>query len=163
MEPTCETIYRATTADWRLVRDVRLRALKDAPDAFGSTYAREEAFTEDDWIRRLVGENSVTFLGRLGDRTVGLVGGWRDGAGVELVSMWVDPAARGEGVAKPLVDAVVTWATAIGEQRVHLWVTVGNDAARRLYERCGFVDTGERQPLPSNPELTEVGMALRLP
>lgn len=152
-------IVRATTADWRVVRDVRLHALKDAPDAFGSTYAREEAFTEEDWIRRLAGENSVTFLGRLEDRTVGIVGGWRDGAGVELVSMWVDPAARGNGVANPLIEAVVGWATAIGDQRVHLWVTVGNDAARRLYQRCGFVDTGERQPLPSNPELTEIGMA----
>lgn len=152
-------IYRATTADWRLVRDVRLRALKDAPDAFGSTYAREEVFTQDDWTRRLASENSVTFLARLSERTAGIVGGWRDGAAVELVSMWVDPAARGGGVAEPLVEAVVDWVRAIGEERIHLWVTIGNDSARRLYQRCGFVATGERQPLPSNPGLTEIGMA----
>lgn len=152
-------IYRATTADWPVVRDVRLHALQDAPDAFGSTYAREQAFTEADWTRRLAGENSVTFLARLGERAVGIAGGWNDGNGAELVSMWVDPSARGKGVAGPLVTAVVDWAAATGEKRIHLWVTVGNDSAYRLYERCGFVDTGERQPLPSNPELIEIGMA----
>jgi hypothetical protein len=33
-----------------------------------------------------------------------------------------------------------------------------NFHARRLYERCGFTPTGERQPLPSNASLREVGM-----
>ena len=33
-----------------------------------------------------------------------------------------------------------------------------NDPARRLYQRCGFVPAGERQPLPSNPRLYEVDM-----
>jgi len=28
-----------------------------------------------------------------------------------------------------------------------------------LYERCGFSPTAERQPLPSNVELIEIGMA----
>jgi ribosomal protein S18 acetylase RimI-like enzyme len=42
---------------------------------------------------------------------------------------------------------------------VHLWVTETNKPARRLYERCGFKPTGERQPLPSNPALGELAMA----
>jgi ribosomal protein S18 acetylase RimI-like enzyme len=41
---------------------------------------------------------------------------------------------------------------------VHLWVTETNKHARLLYQRCGFVLTGEREPLPSNPSLAEVGM-----
>jgi len=155
-------IYEPSPADWRMVRDVRLRALKDAPDAFGSTYAREVAFTQVDWTRRLADAENATFLARLGERTVGIVGGWQDGAGVELVAMWVDPTARGHGVAEPLVNAVLRWAADIGEERVHLWVTDGNDSAYRLYERCGFVATTEHQPLPSNPELTEIGMVRTL-
>jgi ribosomal protein S18 acetylase RimI-like enzyme len=44
---------------------------------------------------------------------------------------------------------------------VVLWVADHNTAARFLYERVGFRPTGERQPLPSNPALTE--SLLRLP
>jgi hypothetical protein len=35
-------------------------------------------------------------------------------------------------------------------------------SARALYERCGFSPTGERQPLPSDPGLDEIGMRLPL-
>jgi ribosomal protein S18 acetylase RimI-like enzyme len=46
--------------------------------------------------------------------------------------------------------------------RVHLWVAESNRSARLLYERCGFRPTGERQPLPSNPQLPEIAMARSL-
>jgi ribosomal protein S18 acetylase RimI-like enzyme len=38
---------------------------------------------------------------------------------------------------------------------VVLWVADHNRAAWTLYEQIGFRPTGERQPLPSNPTLTE--------
>ncbi len=69
--------------------------------------------------------------------------------------MWTDPAARSTGVGRALVDEVVAWAT--GES-VQLWVTQGNSAAQRLYESCGFVLTGDYQPLPSDPCKDEVRM-----
>jgi len=38
-------LVRATTmADWQALREIRLQSLRDAPDAFASTYAREAAF-----------------------------------------------------------------------------------------------------------------------
>jgi len=77
---------------------------------------------------------------------------------VELVSMFVRPQARGRGVGEALIDAVVGWARDNNAASVHLWVTETNKHARRLYDRCGFTTTGERQPLPSNPDLAEIGM-----
>ena len=54
------------------------------------------------------------------------------------------------------------WARERDATSVHLWVTETNKHARRLYERCGFSVTAERQPLPSNPAIGEVGMTRRL-
>ena len=42
-----------------------------------------------------------------------------------------------------------------GAGTVALWVADGNDRARRCYERLGFVPTGVRQPLPSDPAVGE--------
>jgi ribosomal protein S18 acetylase RimI-like enzyme len=61
-------------------------------------------------------------------------------------------------VGEALIDAVIGWARARNATSVHLWVTETNKHARMLYERCGFSLTAERQPLPSNPALGEVGM-----
>src|SRR4029079_19611843 len=77
---------------------------------------------------------------------------------VELVGMFVRPQARGRGVGEAVIDAVAGWATQQGASTVHLWVTETNKGARLLYERCGFTVTAERQPLPSNPALGEIGM-----
>jgi len=54
---------------------------------------------------------------------------------------------------------VTDWGRARQATMMHLWVAETNSPARLLYDRCGFALTGERQPLPSNPAVTEVAMA----
>jgi len=76
---------------------------------------------------------------------------------------WQAPRARGRGLGEALIGTVIDWAGARNAASVHLWVTETNKPARLLYERCGFSPTGERQPLPSNPVLGEIGMARPLP
>ena len=151
-------LVRATTmADWQALREIRLQSLRDAPDAFASTYAREAAFGEDEWRRRATRDGSfIAFLPEVGP--AGLGGGFlAEPEVVELVGMFVRPQAQGRGVGKAVIDAVVGWARQQGASTVHLWVTETNKA-RLLYERCGFTVTAERQPLPSNPALGEIGM-----
>ena len=151
-------IHQATPADLADVRTIRLRALQDAPYAFASTYEREAAFEESDWESRLT-SGSSTFLARVGGKTVGICTGLPPRRGMaELVAMWVDPVARGTGVAAELVHAVLAWATDEGADRVHLWVAQTNERARRCYEKLDFVLTGEQQPLPSEPNVLELGM-----
>ena len=72
--------------------------------------------------------------------------------------MFVRPQARGRGVGEAVIGAVAGWAWQQGASTVHLWVTETNSRARLLYERCGFTVTAERQPLPSNPAVGEIGM-----
>ena len=154
-------LVRATVLDdWQAMRDIRLEGLRDAPDAFGSTYARDAAFGPAEWHRRATRDGSFfAFIPELAE-PAGLAGGYEEEAPgvVELISMFVRPQARGHGVGEALVDAVVAWAKDKGAASVHLWVTESNKPAIRLYERCGFTVTPERQSLPSNPALGEVGM-----
>lgn len=150
--------------DWRALRDIRLAALQDAPQAFASTYGREAAFAEADWLRWIGrGDTFLAYAPELGAAPVGIVGGYDGEPGtIELISMWISPEARGRGIGRALVEAVVGRARAKGMTRVHLWVAESNRSARLLYERCGFRQTAERQPLPSNPQLPEIGMARSL-
>jgi len=153
-------LVRATTLDdWQAMRDIRLEALRDAPDAFASTYDRETAFEPAEWHRRATRDGSfLAFIPDLAE-PAGLVGGFEQEPGVaELVSMFVRPQGRGHGVGEALIDAVAAWAQNRNATSVHLWVSETNKPAIRLYERCGFTVTPERQPLPSNPTLGEVGM-----
>jgi ribosomal protein S18 acetylase RimI-like enzyme len=76
--------------------------------------------------------------------------------GREIVAMWVDPAHRGRGVGAELIDELVRWARSEGSPSIALWVAENNDPARRLYERCGFVATGERDVM--RPGVDQVRM-----
>jgi ribosomal protein S18 acetylase RimI-like enzyme len=151
----------AAADDWQAMRDIRLDALREAPYAFASTYAKEAAYPEQTWRERArSGRNIMAFRPETGEEPMGLVGWMQVEPGeLELVSMWVRPQARGRQVGRVLIEAVVEVARSREVPRVHLWVTESNKAARRLYERCGFTPTAERQPLPSDPALMELAMA----
>jgi GNAT superfamily N-acetyltransferase len=156
------TVDRIRPDDWPVLRAVRLAALTDAPEAFGSTLERELAFGDTDWQVRAAasaaGSERGTWLAREGDDVVGIVGGYVEGDAVELVSMWVMPKARGTGIAGSLVGRVLDWARDVGVSRVDLWVVRGNDRAQRCYESAGFELTTDHQPLPSDPCKDEVRM-----
>jgi GNAT superfamily N-acetyltransferase len=152
--------------DWEALRDIRLEALRDAPTAFWSTYDQEALRDETHWRDRI--DRGGIFLAFIPEVSasgpVGLAGGYRaDPVTVELVSMYVRPAARGRGVGEALVAIVIDWASKRNAESVHLWVTETNSHAHALYERLGFTPTGERQSLPWDPRLVEIAMTRILP
>lgn len=160
-------VRRLDASEWPRYREIRLAALRDSPDAFGSTWAAESRRPDEHWqqtaLRRSGGDDEVVFVAADdADAWVGLVGAYRPGemgADVDLVSMWVAPAARGAGVGHLLVRAVVEWAVCGGASTVGLWVTRGNQPATALYASEGFRPTGDVQPLPSNPGKDEMRMS----
>jgi ribosomal protein S18 acetylase RimI-like enzyme len=127
--------------DWEQFREIRLRALHEAPHAFGSRYEDWVEAPETRWRDRL--ENvPLNLVARRGDQLLGMASGVLDGEdGAELISMWVDPAARGSGVGEALVRAVVAWAAAAGRS-TYLMVRSDNARAIAAYARAGFVDLG---------------------
>lgn len=154
-------VRNVTPDDWVLLRDIRLRALRDSPDAFGSTIAEAVGYDDQVWQARASG-GSMFFACADGrpDHPVGLAGGYLENGEAHLVSMWVAPEARGQAAGEALVEAVASWAFATHRaDALYLWVTETNKPAVRLYERIGFRPTGARQPLPSNPALDEIAMS----
>lgn len=121
-----------------MLRDVRVAALTDSPAAFGSTLQREHARSVDDWRRWFT--PGVTFLWLdEADAGGGLVAAVVDAAShsAELVSMWVRPDLRGQGVGDALTGAAVEWAQQNGLS-LRLYVVEDNAPAVALYVRHGF-------------------------
>jgi ribosomal protein S18 acetylase RimI-like enzyme len=148
------TIRSVRADEWRRWRDVRLRMLREEASAFGTRW--EDASRDPDarwqaWVDEAArGETRTLFVAEREGRWVGVVGGFVriDPAEAQLISMWVDPSARGHGIAERLIRSLADWAGSKGCERVFLFTQETNVRAQRLYERAGFRPTGERERMP---------------
>jgi ribosomal protein S18 acetylase RimI-like enzyme len=185
-------VRRLHPGDWAAVREIRLIALAQAPDAFASTLEREQAFDEGEWRRRL---EQTAYFGAWDARPepglTGLVATFPEaqaqpqpqpqaqatdasgaartgpaGSTWHLVAMWVSPGHRGQGIADRLVAAVCDLARARGGTQVALWVADANPRAQAVYRRLGFRLSGERGILrpgaAGQPDLWEARMTCGL-
>jgi len=148
------TVRRFEASEWRTYRELRLHALADSPDAFGSTYEREAARDDTDWETRLRegarDEAQLPLIALVDETPVGLAWGRRDGHDhtlAHLFQVWVAPSHRGQHVGQQLTAAMIAWARELGVRIVRLGVTPSHPAAMRLYQRAGFVDAGPSEPL----------------
>ncbi len=146
-------------------KEVRLRALRDTPSAFGSTYVREAQLTDAEWIERAIrwnGEKGIGFLAMDDGIACGIAGSFldeNDATRAQLISMWTAPTHRRQSVGRLLVDEVAAWARLRGARTLLLTVTSVNEPAMRFYERLGFVRTGRIEPYPNDPAVVEYEMA----
>src|SRR5262245_6609764 len=148
MDASDVRIRLARPDDWERVRDIRLRSLEDAPDAFGATLEQERVYGEPEWVAWIEGwegATNVMYVAEADDAFVGMAVGSREGSAktAHLYAMWVDPSWRTRGIGSRLVDEVLAWARSWGSTWVILGVTESNAGAARFYERIGFADTGK--------------------
>jgi ribosomal protein S18 acetylase RimI-like enzyme len=160
-------VRRLAAHEWPLYRALRLRALADAPDAFGMTLAEAELRTETDWAWVLnlgaASNRDLPLVAELAGSPAGLA--WakvdaNEASRVNLFQVWVAPESRGHGLAAALLDAALAWARTTGAREMRLGVVCGNDAARRLYERAGLRAIGE--PEPQRPGSSQMEQLMRL-
>lgn len=143
---------------WQLWRNLRLAALRDAPEVFGAELADWQADndTEQRWRDRLC-DVEVNYVAYVDEQPAGMLSGNRsaDGRAVELISLWVDPHVRGRGIADTLIDAVLRWAgTQLLINRAVAQVRPTNWPARKLFERKLF-ERNAHQTI-SAPDATDV-------
>jgi ribosomal protein S18 acetylase RimI-like enzyme len=161
------TLHQITPPLASSYKTVRLRALRDTPAAFGSTYARESQFSDGDWQQRaanLCTSRSVGYLAHQNEYC-GIVVSFlkeQDPQYAELMSMWVAPERRRTGTGRLLVDAVGAWARRNRAHTLQLMVTSSNLAAISFYQRLGFTSTGRTEPYPNDPALIEYEMSKSL-
>jgi ribosomal protein S18 acetylase RimI-like enzyme len=139
--------------EWTWLRDIRLTALKDSPEAFLSNYEREHAYSESDWLAEFCRGEWVIDL-RHGE-AIGLIGTTREPVTPTnecyLEYMWISPLYRRQGVATDMLENVLKRLASSGVDTIMLWTLDGNEPARRFYEKRGFASTLKRQPLPGDP------------
>ena len=146
------------------LRAIRLCSLRDAPNAFSSTFEETAARPRESCRKQL--EELATFVAVRDGVDVGIVRGaefeGKPDAAI-LLSMWVAPEVRGKGVGEALIDAVVDWARSEGFVRLLLEVADDNAPAIALYARKGFKATGEARTLaPPRKCIREHRRALEL-
>jgi|SRR5688572_8020229 len=142
-------VERLTIDEAPRLRAIRLRALADAPDAFGTTFEEAAARPAETWAQQL--RELPSFVAVDDGLDVGMVRCQPDAARTDtasLISMWVAPAARQSGVGDALIDAAIDWARANGVYRLLLYVVDDNAPAIALYARKGFYPTGKVATLP---------------
>jgi ribosomal protein S18 acetylase RimI-like enzyme len=158
-----------TPADAFVFKSVRLRALQDAPYAFGATYAAESQLADSEWlarVERMNGERGAGFLAMDGDTACGLAGSFldeNDCTQAQLISMWTAPSHQQQGVGRLLVDEVLNWARLRNARTLWLMVTSNNGPAIHFYERLGFARTGRIHPYPNDPAVVEYEMSRKVP
>ncbi|HEV2148803.1 MAG TPA: GNAT family N-acetyltransferase [Longimicrobiaceae bacterium] len=128
--------------------ELRLRALREHPEAFATSYEEERARSLAEAARKVApGPEHVTLGAFDGDRLVGMATLVRPGKAkmrhrASIAAMYVAPEAQGRGLGRALLDRALAVAGEWGVSEVSLMVTVGNDAARSLYAGAGFVPYG---------------------
>ncbi len=154
-------IRRVEATDGKVVRDLRLEALRESPDAFGASYEEEVALPVshfDSFVsERAVSDKDAFFVALKTGSVVGMVGAFFDNASGEpyVCSMWVTPQHRRGRIGLGLLREAVGWLESQGAQHANAWVTCSNSKAIAFYESAGFQATDTVQKLPSNHALQE--------
>lgn len=102
-------------------------------------------WSREAWASELTAADRYVLVDRDADERVIAVATFQTtGDFADLLRVVVEPASRGQGIARQLLRAGILWAQATGASRMLLEVEDGNDAAQRLYEGAGFLPIDRR-------------------
>ncbi|MFD1797526.1 GNAT family N-acetyltransferase [Paracoccus aurantiacus] len=148
--------------EWRAIR---LEALRNAPEAFGSSLDDWQDRPLSDFADRLSGCAMWAAGSRPGEPRA--VASWeRDISPAEpdlgwVMSVYVAPDMRGRGLSDAIFAQLARDAARAGMTRLGLHVGQNNDPAQALYRRAGFIPTGG-PPMLNERGFWEIEMRMML-
>jgi ribosomal protein S18 acetylase RimI-like enzyme len=126
-------------------RNIRLKALSDNPDAFGTMYAEEVIKTTDNFRERIPVDNNNFILGCYrNEDLIGIIAFYQESRiklrhKAYIRSMYVQPECRKKGIGKLLLNELIERAKAIHEIEILLLDVITNNLpAKQLYLSFGF-------------------------
>lgn len=131
-----------------MYRELRLRGLRDHPDAFTSSFEEESLRSPAETEKRLSSTSDTVMWGAFVEGALaGVVGMTRETRlknrhKATLVAMYVAPEYGGQGLGLALVQTVIQAAKASDIELLVLTVTDTNRQAAALYARAGFASFG---------------------
>jgi ribosomal protein S18 acetylase RimI-like enzyme len=141
-------IRRLEISDAPVYRELRLRGLREHPDAFTSSFEEENVRSAAETEKRLSPTSDTVMWGAFVEGTLaGVVGMTRETRlknrhKATLVAMYVAPEYGGQGLGLALVQTVIQAAKASDIELLVLTVTDTNRQAAALYARAGFASFG---------------------
>jgi RimJ/RimL family protein N-acetyltransferase len=134
------SVRRATADDLEALFDL-VAPIVDEDKWLGAQPPLDRSASIERWSADLDDPSAARFVVEDGGRLVGEANAHVNGGRADL-GMAVALDHRGRGVGAVLLSALIAWARATGAHKVTLQVWPHNVAARRLYERFGFVEEG---------------------
>jgi RimJ/RimL family protein N-acetyltransferase len=151
------SVRRIRGPDWNTFRDLRLAALRSDPLAFGSTFARESAYTQEKWKAwcrdGATGHRNATFVAvGPSKEPIGIVGVFLANGEPHVWGMWTRPKWRNRGVGRHVMERLLAWLDRYHPVRdVVLEVNPTQEAAVAVYSAMGFRFNGVEEPLGHDP------------
>jgi ribosomal protein S18 acetylase RimI-like enzyme len=141
-------IRKLNAEDAMIYQNIRLKALKDNPTAFSSSYEEEKNRDIEGVKDRLSQSNAHTFGAFDNDLLIGIISLVTESRiktrhTADIYGMYVNPSYRKQGIGKKLVEHVISIAKRKGViEKIRLSVTDSNVEAIKLYESVGFKTYG---------------------
>lgn len=137
-------IVTLTADDWERYRNIRLRALREEPQAYLDTYEQKLLDPPEKWKQRIeeaaAGRAYLYFAEKSGS-LVGMIGAFFKGdqSKATIAGVFVAQEARGQGIGKLLMQTILNnLMKRPGLKVITLSVNTKQIVARTMYERMGF-------------------------
>jgi ribosomal protein S18 acetylase RimI-like enzyme len=154
--------------EWQLYREVRLAALRDAPEAFVARFEDEASYGDDFWRERMIRARRI--VAERGDEHVGVLCLGlhnEDPETGEVFGLWTASTVRGQRAAWSLVSTAERQAVEDGCKQLYFWAGSYNASAVGFASSFGFRPTAERRSVrvadgETEKDADEVAMVLPL-